>query len=37
MVGEVRGELAYTPLEETWQKKKPLDEDLRRVFAILSD
>ncbi len=37
MVGEVRGELAYTPLEETWQKKKPLDEDLRRVFTILSD
>ena len=37
MVGEVGGELAYTPLEETWQKKKPLNEDLRRIFTILSD
>ena len=37
MVGEVGGELAYTPLEETWQKKKPLSEDLRRIFTILSD
>ena len=37
MVGEVGGALAYTPLMETWQKKKPLDENLRRVFALLSD
>lgn len=37
MVGEIGGEIAYTPFEETWQKKKPLDEDLRRVFAVLSE
>ena len=37
MVGEVGGKLAHTPLEETWQRKKPLNEDLRRVFAILSE
>ncbi|MCK8519724.1 ATP-dependent 6-phosphofructokinase [Methanoculleus sp. 7T] len=36
MVGEIRGDLACTPLEETWQKKKPLNETLRRIFAILS-
>lgn len=37
MAGEIGGKLAYTPLEETWQKKKPLDENLRRVFAVLSE
>ena len=37
MVGEVGGALAYTPLEETWKKKKPLNENLRRIFSILSD
>ncbi len=37
MVGEVGGALAYTPLTETWQKKKPLNENLRRVFTLLSD
>ncbi len=37
MVGEVGGKFSHTPLAETWQKKKPLNEDLRRVFAILSE
>ncbi|MDK2889596.1 MAG: 6-phosphofructokinase 1 [Methanoculleus sp.] len=37
MVGEVGGNLTYTPLEETWQKKKPLDENLRRIFPFLSE
>jgi 6-phosphofructokinase 1 len=37
MVGEVGGDLACTPLEETWQKKKPLDENLRRIFPFLSE
>jgi 6-phosphofructokinase 1 len=37
MVGEVGGDLTCTPLEETWQKKKPLDEDLRRIFPFLSE
>lgn len=37
MVGEIGGDLAYTPLEETWQRKKPLDEDLWRIFPFLSE
>ncbi|WP_292518305.1 6-phosphofructokinase [Methanoculleus sp.] len=37
MVGEVGGALKCTPLEETWQKKKPLDDDLRRIFVFLSE
>lgn len=37
MVGEVGGNLTCTPLEETWQKKKPLSENLRRIFTILSE
>ncbi|ABN56860.1 MULTISPECIES: 6-phosphofructokinase [Methanoculleus] len=37
MVGEIGGNLTYTPLEETWQKKKPLDKDLRRIFPFLSE
>jgi 6-phosphofructokinase 1 len=37
MVGEVGGNLTYTPLEETWQKKKPLDRDLQRIFPFLSE
>ena len=36
MVGEAGGALACTPLEETWREKKPLNENLRRIFAILS-
>jgi len=35
MVGEVGGDLRCTPLEETWQKKKPLDENLVRIFSFL--
>ncbi|MCT8337860.1 6-phosphofructokinase [Methanoculleus sp. Afa-1] len=37
MVGEVGGNLRCTPLEETWQKKKPLNEDLVRIFPFLSE
>ncbi|NLM30837.1 MAG: 6-phosphofructokinase [Methanomicrobiales archaeon] len=37
MVGEVGGKVSHTPLEETWQKKKTLNEDLRRVFTVLSE
>ncbi|WP_292393330.1 6-phosphofructokinase [Methanoculleus sp. UBA303] len=36
MVGEAGGALACTPLEETWREKKSLNENLRRIFAILS-
>ncbi|MDK2917050.1 MAG: 6-phosphofructokinase 1 [Euryarchaeota archaeon] len=37
MVGEVGGEITCTPLEESWQKKKPLDKDLQRIFPFLSE
>ena len=37
MVGEVGGALRCTPLGETWRKKKPLNENLRRIFTILSE
>lgn len=37
MVGEVGGDIVNTSLEETWKKKKPLDESLKRIFAILSE
>lgn len=37
MVGEVKGEIVYTPLEDTWKKAKPLDPDLKKIFALLSD
>ncbi|BBL67875.1 ATP-dependent 6-phosphofructokinase [Methanoculleus chikugoensis] len=37
MVGEIGGDLRCTSLEETWQKKKPLDENLLRIFSFLSE
>ena len=37
MVGEVGGDLRCASLEETWQKKKPLNEDLVRIFSFLSE
>lgn len=37
MAGEVRGEVTYTPLEEAWQKKKPLDPGLMSIFPLLSE
>ena len=37
MLGEVGGDLQCAPLEETWQKKKPLNEDLVRIFSFLSE
>ncbi len=35
MVGEVRGDLVTTPLEDTWKTKKPLDPYLLRLNTIL--
>jgi len=35
MVGEIKGELVTTPLEETWLKKKSLDPYLLRIHKIL--
>ncbi len=37
MVGEVKGEIVYTPFDDTWQKKKPLDADVMRIFSLLSE
>jgi 6-phosphofructokinase 1 len=36
MVGEVKGEIAYTPLEDTWHKVKPLDDYLLRLLPLLA-
>jgi len=35
MVGEIKGELVTTPLEETWAQKKSLDPYLLRIHKIL--
>lgn len=37
MAGEVKGEIAYTPFDDTWQKKKPLDADVMKIFSLLSE
>ncbi len=36
MVGEVKGEIVYTPLEDTWRKVKPLDDYLLRLLPLLA-
>jgi 6-phosphofructokinase 1 len=36
MVGESKGEIAFTPLRETWEKSKELDSDLLRLVKVLS-
>jgi 6-phosphofructokinase len=37
MVGEINREIAYTPLQDTWEKKKPLHTGLTALLDILSD
>jgi len=37
MVGEINREIAYTPLKDTWEKKKPLHVGLTDLLKILSD
>jgi 6-phosphofructokinase 1 len=37
MVGEVNRELAYTPLQETWEKKKPLQASMTSLMDVLCD
>ena len=37
MVGEVNREIAYTPLKDTWEKKKALHAGLTDLLKILSD
>lgn len=36
MVGEVKGEITFTPLRETWEKKKGLDSNLLRLVKVLA-
>jgi 6-phosphofructokinase 1 len=36
MVGELKGEIAFTPLRETWEKTKELDSDLLRLVKVLA-
>jgi 6-phosphofructokinase 1 len=36
MVGELGGRIAFTPLRETWEKKKELDSTLLRLVKVLS-
>ncbi len=37
MVGEIKNEIVYTPLEETFTKKKKIDLDLYKIIKILSE
>jgi len=36
MVGELRGEIAFTPLEQTWGRRKELDNNLLRLIKVLA-
>jgi 6-phosphofructokinase 1 len=36
MVGELKGDMAFTPLRETWEKRKQLDSDLLRLVKVLA-
>ncbi len=36
MAGEIHGRIAFTPLKDTWSKRKTIDSDLWRLSSILS-
>jgi hypothetical protein len=36
MVGEVNNEITYTPLRDTWEKKKPLGTRFEELARLLS-
>ncbi|MFP3879469.1 MAG: 6-phosphofructokinase [Dehalococcoidia bacterium] len=36
MVGELKGEIAFTPLKETWEKRKELDTNLLQLIKVLA-
>lgn len=36
MVGEVHGRITFTPLKDTWTKRKTIDKDLWRLATILA-
>ena len=37
MVGELKGDIAFTPLRETWGKRKELDSNLLRLVKVLAE
>jgi len=37
MVGEIKGEMALTPLRETWEKRKELDNNLLQLMKVLAE
>ncbi len=36
MVGEVNNQITFTPLEETWTRKKPIDSQLLEISKIMA-
>ena len=36
MVGELKGDISFTPLRETWEKRKELDSNLLRLVKVLA-
>jgi 6-phosphofructokinase 1 len=36
MVGEIKNEITYTPLRDTWEKKKPLSARYRELGRLLA-
>jgi len=36
MAGELEGDIAFTPLRDTWEKKKELDSNLLRLVKVLA-
>jgi 6-phosphofructokinase 1 len=36
MVGELKGEIAFTPLRETWERSKELDRNLLQLIKVLA-
>ena len=37
MVGDVNQDIVYTPLEDTWGKKKVLDDELKDIIKLLCE
>ena len=36
MVGELKGEITFTPLKETWERRKELDSNLLQLMKVLA-
>ena len=37
VVGDINNNVAYTPLKDTWEKKKPLNPELKALARLLSE